>query len=90
MCQSAGVPCAPVNTMRDLLEDEHLAGRGYFKTLAHPVGTGRYAGLPLKLHDTPGSLWRAAPLLGQDNAAVLGELGYDDAGLRSLADARVV
>jgi len=91
MCQSAGVPCAPVNTVGDLLEDEQLLSRGYFETLEHPVaGEGRYAGLPFKMHDTPGSLWRAAPLLGQDNAVVLGELGYDDIGLESLAESGVI
>jgi crotonobetainyl-CoA:carnitine CoA-transferase CaiB-like acyl-CoA transferase len=33
---------------------------------------------------------RAAPLLGQDNAAVLTELGYSDAEQRTLKDQGVV
>ncbi|MHB8328090.1 MAG: CaiB/BaiF CoA transferase family protein [Acidimicrobiales bacterium] len=91
LCQSAGVTCAPVNSVANLLEDEHLAARRYFHTLSHPVaGSAQYAGLPMRFAATPGVFWRAAPTLGQDTGAVLGELGYDAHELTSLAHAGVI
>jgi crotonobetainyl-CoA:carnitine CoA-transferase CaiB-like acyl-CoA transferase len=44
----------------------------------------------VKLSDTPGAVDRAAPILGQDNAAILTELGYSDAEQRALEDKGVV
>jgi crotonobetainyl-CoA:carnitine CoA-transferase CaiB-like acyl-CoA transferase len=70
--QAAGLRAAPVNTVRDVLEDPHLQARGYFQNVTHPV-----AG-PLKLY---GSLWavvgearaamRPAPVLGDSTDRVL-------------------
>jgi crotonobetainyl-CoA:carnitine CoA-transferase CaiB-like acyl-CoA transferase len=77
--QDAGVRAAVVNKVPDILSDEHLASRGYFQTVNHPV-----AG-PLQVY---GSLWkvrgmerhtiRAAPVLGDATDRVLKDmLGYD-------------
>jgi crotonobetainyl-CoA:carnitine CoA-transferase CaiB-like acyl-CoA transferase len=46
--------------------------------------------VPVKLSDTPGAVDRAAPLLGQDNAAVLTELSYSASEQRALRDQGVV
>jgi len=59
--------------------------------LDHPgAGPIKALGVPVKLSDTPGAVDRAAPLLGQDNAAVLTELGYTDAEQRALKDHGVI
>ena len=45
MGQEQRVPCFPVNTVQDLLSDEHLAHRGFFVEMEHPVaGVLRYPG----------------------------------------------
>jgi crotonobetainyl-CoA:carnitine CoA-transferase CaiB-like acyl-CoA transferase len=89
--QSAGLPCAPVNSIEDLAADPQLQVRGYFRALDHPtVGFARYPGLPWVMHDTPGGYWRAAPTLGQDNEQVLGEIGYGRKDLALLASVGVV
>ena len=46
--QDKRVPFAPVSTMGDLLNSEHLKSRGFFVELTHPVaGTHKYPGAPL-------------------------------------------
>ena len=75
--QAKGLPCAPVNSVADLMDDPQLAARGFFSELSHPAtGEARYPGLPFAMRDTPGALIRSAPTLGQDNDAVFGNLGY--------------
>lgn len=61
-----------------LVENEHLHGRHFFVDAEHPVaGRQRYAGAPFKLSRTPWRLDRTAPMLGQYNGAVYGDLlGY--------------
>ena len=76
--QRRRVPFAPVSTMGDLLASPHLAARGFFATLAHPVaGNVMMPGAPYKLGATPWTLRTPAPCLGQHTAEVLAELGVD-------------
>jgi CoA:oxalate CoA-transferase len=67
--QAKRIPCFPVNTVEDLLRDEHLAARHFFVDIDHPVaGRLQYPGVPYKLSNTPLPLnARPAPLLGQHN-----------------------
>jgi len=50
------------------------------QTVEHPVaGTTQLPGIPIKLSATPGAIRRAAPVLGEHTAEVLGEwLDLDD------------
>lgn len=69
--QAAGIPCEPVNSMADLVGDEHLLTRGFFVPLEHPVaGKALYAGLPVRTESTPGAVNRPAPRLGEHNDLV--------------------
>ena len=53
--------------------------------IEHPVeGTVRALGIPVKLSDTPGSIRRAAPLLGEHTEEVLREAGLDDDALAAV------
>jgi crotonobetainyl-CoA:carnitine CoA-transferase CaiB-like acyl-CoA transferase len=71
--QEKRIPCFPVNTVEDLLHDEHLAARHFFVEMEHPVaGHLTYPGVPYTLANTPLPLnARPAPLLGQHNALFL-------------------
>jgi crotonobetainyl-CoA:carnitine CoA-transferase CaiB-like acyl-CoA transferase len=84
-------PISPVNTIADLLESRHLRERGFFRTVEHPAaGPMRYAGPPARMPATPPEP-RPAPLLGQHNAEVYGELlGLQPRDLAALAAAGVV
>lgn len=88
---AAGVPAGPINTYAEALADPHALARDMIVDLEHPgAGPVKALGVPVKLSDTPGGVDRAAPLLGQDNAAVLTELGYSEAEQRALRDQAVV
>jgi benzylsuccinate CoA-transferase BbsF subunit len=73
--QALGVPAGPVQSFADLLEDPQLAHRGHWVRLQHPVlGELAFERCGVRLSDAPGGLEKAAPLLGEHNAAVLGDL----------------
>ena len=75
LLQSAGVPAAPVNTAKDLVQSRYLAERDFFTTLDHPeAGSHPYQGLPFHLTLTPGAQRRAAPCLGADTHFILSDL----------------
>ena len=57
----------------------------------HPkAGRTKALGMPVKFSDTPCSVTRAAPLLGQHTREILAELGYDEAAMDRLAAAGAV
>jgi crotonobetainyl-CoA:carnitine CoA-transferase CaiB-like acyl-CoA transferase len=88
---AAGVPAGPINTYPEALGDPHTLAREMVVDLVHPgAGPIKALGVPVKLADTPGAVDRAAPLLGQDNAAILTEIGYSDADQRALAGQGVI
>lgn len=53
---------APVNTTRDIVEDRHLASRGYWRQ----VGDHVHPGPAVRLSRTPLTMARPAPQLGED------------------------
>jgi crotonobetainyl-CoA:carnitine CoA-transferase CaiB-like acyl-CoA transferase len=84
--QARRVPFAPVSTMGDLINSEHLKARGFFAEIAQPVaGTHLYPGAPLKFGRTPWAIRRPAPTLGQHNQEVFGTgLGLSEGRLGEL------
>jgi crotonobetainyl-CoA:carnitine CoA-transferase CaiB-like acyl-CoA transferase len=73
----AGVPVGKVVQPHDQPELAQLAFRNFFEELSHPVvGRSRYATMPMKFSRAVGPVHeRHAPLLGQHNEELLGELG---------------
>ena len=69
------IPYAAVRPPEALLDDPHLAERGFFVPIEHPAlgQSVPYPGAPFRLGDAP---WRVArpPGLGEHNAEVYGEL----------------
>ncbi len=90
--QAKRVPFAPVSTMGDLLNSEHLQARGFFVEIAQPVaGTHKYPGAPLKYERTPWEIRRPAPTLGQHNQEIFGKrLGLSSARLEELRNKGVI
>jgi crotonobetainyl-CoA:carnitine CoA-transferase CaiB-like acyl-CoA transferase len=72
----AHVPCAPVRTTREVVNDPHLHARGLWTDVEHPRrGKTRVPNSPIRLHGAaPGTVTRPAPLLGQDTDRVLAEI----------------
>jgi crotonobetainyl-CoA:carnitine CoA-transferase CaiB-like acyl-CoA transferase len=82
-----------VNDALDTAEsDPQIAHRGLFFELDHPViGPARFEGLPFNMRRSEAEHWRSAPLLGEDNGYVFGEiLGIDDDELERLGRAGVI
>ncbi len=70
----AGVAAAPSRNAADLYADPHLRERGAFVTVDHPeLGELELVGFPWKMSDLDPPAHHA-PLLGEDNDYVLGEL----------------
>jgi crotonobetainyl-CoA:carnitine CoA-transferase CaiB-like acyl-CoA transferase len=89
--QLGGLPCAPLNTVADLVDDEQLTHRKFFVGIDHPVaGPLTYPGAPFKMNEPSYVIRRPAPLLGQHNAEILGELGYGAADLAALSATAVI
>ena len=81
LLQSAGVPAGPVMNEADAFADPQLHDRGFFHLLEHrSAGNHFHPGANFRLTATPPVLWRAAPVLGQDNDYVYREiLGVSEA-----------
>lgn len=90
--QAAGVAAFPSLSSRDLVEDPHLAQRGFFERLPHAeVGARTHAGIPWRLSEAPNGVRSPAPRLGADTAAVLQErLGYTQDRVAALHEAKVL
>src|SRR5437762_4394758 len=73
---TAHVPCAPVRTAREVINDPHLLERGVWVDVEHPRrGKTRVPISPIRMHGSGLSMVeRPAPLLGQDTDRVLSEL----------------
>jgi crotonobetainyl-CoA:carnitine CoA-transferase CaiB-like acyl-CoA transferase len=84
--EEAGVPAGPIHDYAEVFADPHTQARGMEVAMEHPEeGTVRGLGIPVKLSETPGSVRRAAPLLGQHSAEVLREAGFTGAEIEALA-----
>jgi formyl-CoA transferase len=70
------VPCGPVLSTKELIEDETLAELGAIVTVDHPQrGSFKTVGSPLRLSDSPVDIVRS-PMLGEHTDSICAELGY--------------
>jgi benzylsuccinate CoA-transferase BbsF subunit len=90
--QAAGVPAWPVQSSKDMLEDEQLAARGFWRELRHPViGTLTMPSAPFQGHEGRTGPRRAAPLLGEHSREILRSvLDLSDADVDDLTNEGVL
>jgi crotonobetainyl-CoA:carnitine CoA-transferase CaiB-like acyl-CoA transferase len=91
--QQRGFTWGAVRAPEDLLEDQHLHDRGFWRTVEHPE-LGRsfvYPGEAAIYNATPWQISRRAPLIGEHNVEIYcGELGLSRGELSVLAENRAV
>jgi glutaryl-CoA transferase len=69
--RAAGIPCGPINTVSQIFNDPHIQARGYVWECDHPTaGKIKLAGSPMHFSGTPTRLYKAPPLLGEDNDTI--------------------
>ena len=88
-----GLECGPVYTIPEVFADPQYQARGYWVDVEHPE-LGRkltYSGAPYLFDETPWSVRRRAPLIGEDNADIYErELGLPREELTVLTERGVI
>jgi crotonobetainyl-CoA:carnitine CoA-transferase CaiB-like acyl-CoA transferase len=79
------VPCSPVNTVAEALQDEQTVARGMIVETEHPrFGTIAQLRSPVRVGSAD-HVYRRAPLRGEHRDDVLRDLlGYDDGRIAEL------
>jgi crotonobetainyl-CoA:carnitine CoA-transferase CaiB-like acyl-CoA transferase len=91
MLDKVGVPCAPVNTLDNVLTDPQTRARDMIVDIPHPlIPDLRLLGLPIKLSETPGDIRMPPPLKGQHTEEVLSDLGFSTTDIDAFRARRVI
>jgi len=88
---ASGLACGAVNNIKQAYEDEQVKHLGIAWPVNHPdLGDIRLVGQPFTLGNHKPSVRRVAPMPGQDNEDVLGEIGVTAEILQQLRNEHVV
>jgi crotonobetainyl-CoA:carnitine CoA-transferase CaiB-like acyl-CoA transferase len=88
-----GCLVAPVNRAEDLFNSEHVALREMLVEVeGHPRTKQKVkiVGTPFKFSDNKARIYRRAPLVGEDSAAIMGQLGYAKAEIDTLTESGAI
>jgi formyl-CoA transferase len=88
----ASIPCGPVNNMQSLFADPQVLHRNMVVEVPHPtIGNLRLCGVPIKYAETPATIRRPPPTLGQHTDELLAEvLRYRPDDIGALRDEGVL
>ena len=85
------MPCSAVNTVADLPDNPQVQARGAIVEYDYPgLGPIKAASNPIKLSDAPFEVRRLSPGIGEHTAEIMREVGYSDADIAALRDAKAV
>jgi len=84
----ADIPCAPMNSIDQVIDDAHLRASGFVREEQHPTeGWLRTTAAATQWSRTAPAPQRGAPRLGEHSAEILRAAGYGDEEIRALAAA---
>jgi crotonobetainyl-CoA:carnitine CoA-transferase CaiB-like acyl-CoA transferase len=87
----AGVPCGPIYKMDQVFEDPQVRHLGMAVKVPKPGGGDMsLVGPAMKLSRTPAKMKRTAGAAGEHNDEILRGLGYTEAEMAGLRDAKVI
>jgi formyl-CoA transferase len=85
LLQTAGVPCAEIQTYDQVTNDPQLKARAFFWKGRHSrLGDVEQIGSPIHFSETPVRQGPAGPVLGEHTSEVLRALGKSDADISEL------
>ena len=90
--EAAGVPCGPINTLKEVFEEPQVKARGMLQRLPHAAaGEVPQVVSPMKFSGTPLEFTAAPPVLGEHTDAVLRDLlGRSEADIAALRAAGTI
>jgi crotonobetainyl-CoA:carnitine CoA-transferase CaiB-like acyl-CoA transferase len=90
----AGIPAARYNELANVWEDPQVQHRGLRATTPHAFAASGSVDLiasPLaQMSASPATIRMAPPMLGEHTADILADLGYDEARIAALREAKVI
>ncbi len=89
--QESEVPCGPINSIAEALNDPQIVHRQMVRELDHPI-SGKVPQVMTPFHFTNSSIKvdQAPPLLGQHTLSILSDLGLSDDEIQKLKDDCVI
>ena len=94
MLDGAGIPAARYNELPQVWEDPQVQHRKLKATTPHKwaeAGSVDLIQSPLaQMEKSPATIRMAPPLIGEHNAEILAELGYDEARIAELKEAKII
>ena len=88
---AASVPCGPINRMDEVFADPQVQHLGMARDVQHPTrGTVGLVGQAISMSRSKWEVRSVTPEQGEHTDAILGELGFDAAGIAGLRGKKVV
>ncbi|MCI0478137.1 MAG: CoA transferase, partial [Anaerolineales bacterium] len=89
--RAAEIPCGPINSAAEALNDAQTRARGMIVEIEHPLlGVAKSVGNPIQFSATPVTYRRHPPLLGEHTDEILCQLGLSAAEILELKKDRVI
>ncbi|MBS0518012.1 MAG: CoA transferase, partial [Proteobacteria bacterium] len=87
----AGMACSAAYKVSDVVQNPHTQARGSVLEIDYPgIGTVKSANNPIKLSEAPVETRRKSPAVGEHTVEIMREVGYSDAEIAALREAKAV